>query len=125
MNKNGFTMIELLVIVVVLALISLIATPIVMTTLNKAKQSAYNSTCDSVERAARLYMTNELDNRIKVGETIEIDTNRLKKYLSDTHLVQWDYVVKVTRTSDGTEYYYTGREVPITEVYEKSKILDD
>ncbi len=119
MKEKGFTTIELLVVIVIISLIALITTPIIMTTLNKSKQKAYNSTCDAVERAARLYVTHELDNRIQIGETIEIDTNKLKTYLTDTSLVQWDYVVRVTRTNKGTEYYYTGRDVSIKNVYEK------
>lgn len=40
MNKKGFTLIELLAVIVVLAIIALIATPIVMNTINTAKEGA-------------------------------------------------------------------------------------
>lgn len=40
MNKKGFTLIELLAVIVVLAIIALIATPIVMNTINNAKEGA-------------------------------------------------------------------------------------
>ena len=40
MNKKGFTLIELLAVIVILAVIALIATPVVMNSINNARQGA-------------------------------------------------------------------------------------
>ena len=39
-NKKGFTLLELLAVIVILAIIALIATPIVLNMINNAKKSA-------------------------------------------------------------------------------------
>ena len=40
MNKKGFTLIELLAVIVILAVIALIATPVVMNSINNAREGA-------------------------------------------------------------------------------------
>jgi len=42
-NKNGFTLIELLAVIVILAVIALIVTPMVMSTINSAREGAAKS----------------------------------------------------------------------------------
>ena len=46
-NKKGFTLIDLLAVIVVLAIIALIATPIVMNTIKNAKKGAAERTADN------------------------------------------------------------------------------
>ena len=51
MKRKGFTLIELLAVIVVLVIIALIATPIVMNTIEKSKKGAAERTADSYVRA--------------------------------------------------------------------------
>jgi len=59
--KKGFTLVELLAIVILLGVISVIAVPIIGDQVATAKQSAYERTVDSIEEAAKRYgVTNML-----------------------------------------------------------------
>ena len=49
-KENAFTLIELLAVIVVLAIIALIATPIVMNTIKNAKKGAAERSADSYIR---------------------------------------------------------------------------
>ena len=51
MNKKGFTLIELLAVIVVLAIIALIATPIVMSTIDKAQEGANKRSVEGYMKA--------------------------------------------------------------------------
>ena len=55
MFKKGFTLVELLAIIVILAVIALIATPIVKKYIDNSKNQALKETINSIERAAYNY----------------------------------------------------------------------
>ena len=55
MFKKGFTLVELLAIIVILAVIALIATPIVKDSIANSKEQALKETINSIERAAYNY----------------------------------------------------------------------
>ena len=55
MFKKGFTLVELLAIIVILAVIALIATPIVKDSIANSKNQALKETINSIERAAYNY----------------------------------------------------------------------
>ena len=55
MFKKGFTLVELLAIIVILAIITLIATPIVKDSIANSKEQALKETINSIERAAYNY----------------------------------------------------------------------
>ena len=55
MFKKGFTLVELLAIIVILAVIALIATPIVKKSIDNSKNQALKETINSIERAAYNY----------------------------------------------------------------------
>ncbi len=60
MNNKGFTLIELVMVVAILALIALFATPNVIRVMNRNKAENYNSTLDSILEAGKEYTS---DNR--------------------------------------------------------------
>ncbi len=51
MKKNGFTLVELLAVIVILALIALIATPIVMNVVANSQKSAFSSSLNGIKNA--------------------------------------------------------------------------
>ena len=61
MNKKGFTLIELIVVIVLLSLISLVVFPAVFKTLNTSKQMAYESQKEIVLKAAKEYYLDNID----------------------------------------------------------------
>ena len=68
-RKNAFTLIELLAVIVVLAIIALIATPIVMNTIKNAKKGAAERSADTyIEAVETVVATEHLDGNILEGE---------------------------------------------------------
>ena len=58
MNKRkGFTLVELLAVIVVLAIVLIIAVPGVLSIINKTKDSAYDRQIDMIKEAAKNYVT--------------------------------------------------------------------
>ena len=57
MNKKGFTLIELIAVIVILALISLIVFPTVNSIIKNSKEKAYNVQIDEIINAAKNYLT--------------------------------------------------------------------
>jgi len=54
MNKKGFTLVELLAVIIILAVIALIATPIVLDVVDDAKKSAFSSSASGIISAIKL-----------------------------------------------------------------------
>ena len=70
-RKNAFTLIELLAVIVVLAIIALIATPIVMNTIKNAKKGAAERSVDSYIKQVEITVaTKRLEGNILEGEYI-------------------------------------------------------
>ena len=59
-RKNGFTLIELIAVLVILAILALIVTPLVMNIIRKAKDSANKRSIDAYGRSIELAIANYL-----------------------------------------------------------------
>ena len=133
-RNKGFTLVELLAVIVILALIALIATPIILNVINDAKKQAAKDSAygymDAVEKYIvsseledksikdRTYSVEELNNMgVSVkGSTpdngnIEIKEGAVKNYNLgiDGYYITKDEVKKVSTTKkieNGTEIYY-------------------
>lgn len=80
-NNQGFTLVELLAVIVVLALVITIAVPSTMRVSNKIKENMFCSKLDFIENAAKLYgedRKNSLNNEQISIETL-VTTGYLKK----------------------------------------------
>ena len=80
MKKDGFTLVELLAVVVILAVVALIATPIILNVINDAKKSSIKQSAvgyvDAVEKTILEKKTNtDVDYDGKY--TIKKDHNRV------------------------------------------------
>lgn len=51
MKKNGFTLVELLAVIVILALLAIVSTPIVMNILENSKKSSFASSINGIKKA--------------------------------------------------------------------------
>lgn len=78
MNKKGFTLVELLAVIVILAIIALIATPIVINVINQAQEDA---DARSVEAYAKAIETKYYINKV----------NGVNVAISDTEITTADY----------------------------------
>lgn len=104
MNKKGFTLTELLAVIVILVVLSLIVIPIVNDQVNLSKQKSFESSIGSVKRAVQYYM----DQKDLKGENNEyiynIDVEDLKMSNIETLKGQ----VIVTKTETGYDIKYNG-----------------
>ena len=87
-NKNGFTLVELLAVIVILALLISIAVPSTISISNKLKENMFCKKIDSIETAAKLYGEDRKESFTSTYEgnrsrtiTVKdlIDSNDLKK----------------------------------------------
>ena len=75
-KRNAFTLIELLAVIVVLAIIALIATPIVMNTIKNAKKGAAERTADNyIKQVETAVAEAKLENKSVPNGTYNIDGN--------------------------------------------------
>ena len=125
LNRKGFTLVELLAVIVILAIVVGITLVTVLPTLKKSRQEAFNLTAqtaaDYFEKQYQLYVVGDLG-----GDTLEIDFSNgnlsgdMTDYYSKAGLKAtnysagtWEIVegtgracVTLTRsTASGTDYY--------------------
>ena len=79
--KKGFTLVELLGVIVILGLIAMIAIPTINSALNSSRDKAYDEQINTIERTARTYMS---DNSLKLpsmtdGSKCCLDVSTLKQ----------------------------------------------
>ena len=59
-NKcSGFTLVEILTVIILLSVIALVVTPIIVRNLNDSKKQLYQTQLDNIESAARTYMVKQ------------------------------------------------------------------
>src|SRR5574344_894751 len=63
MNKKGFTLLELLAVIVVLAIIALIVTPFVTKAINQAKEGSSKNSAQGILEAADIYYGTKILNK--------------------------------------------------------------
>ena len=57
LNRKGFTLVEVLAVIVILAVIMAIAIPNITSLIEKNKQDNYNTTIESIKNAAQTYLS--------------------------------------------------------------------
>ena len=82
MKKNGFTLIELLATLALLAILSMVIVPSVIGVINKNKDNNLKMLCNSIEEAARLYVS---DNRYTMGNVSSI---KIKELMENNYLTK-------------------------------------
>lgn len=120
MKKNGFTLIEVTAVVIILALLTVIIVPKVNNTIRKNKEKVCASIKVSAEDGAQTYAyahINEIDTEIDNNGYAEITLLKLmqeglmKKELINPYNnepISTSNVVRITRNGNSYEYLYTG-----------------
>lgn len=80
MKKNGFTLAELLGVIVILALISLITVPAVSGTLQKYKSKLCKTQVEQIVSAARTWGSDNILKLPSSGNSIEVTLKELSDY---------------------------------------------
>lgn len=86
-KKKGFTLIELIVVIAILALLASIAIPKYMHTQEKAKAAAHNTNVEVVKQAAATYL-------VEHPEANSVSMSNLEGYLDS----------KVPKAYDGSDF---------------------
>ena len=113
-KRKGFTLVELLAVIVILAIILIIAVPGVLGIINQTKDNALDRQFDMIKEASRLYVTSDSD-VTWVGEetkmtTVTLDTLKTKGYLDQKIMDPRDKkeitCAKTVITKTGSKYDY-------------------
>ena len=83
-NKKGFTLIELIGVIILLGIIALITYPIVGAVIEESQQKAYEKQISELERLSYTWITRNL-NKLTKDESIEYKLNFSE--LNDSGLV--------------------------------------
>ena len=117
MNKNGFTLVELLGVIVILGIIATITVPLIQRTIIENTEEAYNDQVISFERAAKNYVASDVYNMTNCQTkicTISLKELQEKGYLQSGDIVNpitdenfdMDNVVDITYDGDTFSYNY-------------------
>lgn len=111
MNKKGFTLVELLAVIVILAVILTIAVPNMFKIINKSKEDTYNNQVTMIIDAAKKYVvTEEVTVAVSPGTCINLSAIVTAGYLEKTPKnpkTGVDMAGSVTAIKDGTTGNYT------------------
>jgi prepilin-type N-terminal cleavage/methylation domain-containing protein len=131
MNKNnGFTLVELLAVIVILAVILVIAIPNVMKVIDKAKLDAYKRNEDLLVNATRNYLAgNSSRAPINIGDIsiidlTELQSNNIIGNIKDTK-GNGNCVGQVTVTKKSINEYTYGPYMECSTNYKTSEYIKD
>lgn len=99
-NKAGFTLVELLAVIVILAIIAAIAVPSVAHIINNTKEDAKVAEAIQIVDASKLYVAS---NNITDGE-VTLNNGKLGPYLDHVNDTSYSVVVAINDTSGDTTY---------------------
>lgn len=122
MKKRGFTLVELLAVLVVLAVISTIAFPIVNNIIDESEEKAYKQQIKTIEKAAKNWSTDNSNLLVEIDDNDEIvnkscyitldrikyegylETNDTINPIDDSNMN--NYVVELNYDSNSHQYLY-------------------
>ena len=111
MNKKGFTLVELLAVIVILAIIALIATPIVINVIGEARKGADARSVEGYVKAYESAYYQELikSNSPKFGEPLTVEYSGAT-VTCDTLTLGADNKIDATCTVNGNTFTYTSEK---------------
>ena len=77
--KRGFTLVELLAVIVILSIIGLISVPIITSNIEKSRKSAYRSSVQNAIAAAKEYVSKNMEDNDFPEGGISVTTIKYKK----------------------------------------------
>ena len=127
MKKNGFTLVELTAVLIILSVLGMIIIPIVENSINSGKNELYVAQLDSIKASLKKYAVSNINSKIKnVGDNIFLSLYQLKieNYLAldikdprTETLLPKDMLLRIHKESKN--YTYEVLETSGTKVTEK------
>ena len=129
MNRKGFTLVEVLVVIAIVAILLLVLVPNVFIMINKNNEKSCNNLVKNIESAAKIYVNNnKYDLNFTCGGTIEIkfqtlvdsgdlkleDDDKLTNPANNTE-IELDNTVSVTYNCDTNEFLYAVNGINCTD----------
>ena len=97
MKKNGFTLVELIAVIVILGLLITIAVPSVLSISEKIKNDMFCSKVDSIESSAKLYGDDKFNELLSINEHgITVDMLEGANNAKITEYINNKYLLRVT-----------------------------
>lgn len=123
MDKKGFTLIELIGVILLLSAVALISTPIINNTIKNTKQKAYNSQKNTLIEAAKRYVTeirsNDEENFIIHISDLKnnnlIENDNIEDPRDNTILDDSNVEIHVSYDSASKSYIYCFKRLDIDE----------
>ena len=115
MNKEGFTLVDLLGVIVILGIIAVITVPLVQRTILENTEEAYNDQITSFERAAKNYVASDVYSMTNCQTricTVSLNELQEKGFLPSGNIVNpltdenFDMENVVDITYDGSNFSY-------------------
>ncbi len=100
MKKNGFTLVEIVVTIVIISLLAVLLGNRISSSNNDSKQRLYDSKIEVALSAARSFGTNNLD-LLSSSECYDIEISRLisLQYLASDSTTMYEYLNPIDNTS--------------------------
>ncbi|MBE6138134.1 MAG: type II secretion system protein [Firmicutes bacterium] len=125
-NKRGFTLIEAIGIVTILALMLLLVVPSITKTLKRNEQKKYNGYLNNLKSATESYIVEKLKEEVVIGDEYYvtlgnlIDTKFIRESIKNPEndgVLSRETKIKVTKNLDGTRYYTIQPHYLLPETY--------
>lgn len=105
-NKNGFTLIEILIVIVVLSILMAIAVPSIMGVSNKMKTRSLESKIEAIEEAAVIYAQDN-SNKIKSQILTKNNATTCKSDQTGRDGKKWCQCDPNSKTSNDCKFVFT------------------
>ena len=99
MNKRGFTLIELIGIILLLAVIALITYPLIGTIINSSKQKTYEKQIDELERLSYTWIAKNME-KLSKDASVEYKLTSSKQFIKDVVESTNDFYTKIQGDKD-------------------------
>ena len=98
MKKKGFTLMELLAIISVLAIIVLVATPVVNKIIDNTKKSTFESSVKNMMESINWYLLDKYDGKYVGSKTFTLNSSGITEVKDDKKVEELEYEGKVKGT---------------------------
>lgn len=121
MNRKGFTLVEVLVVIAILAILLLVLVPNVFVLINKNDKKTCNNLVKNIESAAKIYVTN---NKYDLGFTCDGAKELLLRTLVESGDLTIDNTGKIINPTDDSDVLFDKKDTKYDNKVKVSVVYD-